>query len=249
MSDLPNRPGNTPPGSASNVEPAGGTGIDEPPRVVDVDEPNDAPPQTKDVAQQEASEVAQDARDQAKEVAASARGGAAEVVEEAKHHASDLVADARTQLHGQARQQTDQLGRTIQGLGEKLHAVAEGRPDEAGQVTDYTGRLADQVEQLGSRVSELGFDGTIEELQRFARRRPGMFLLGAAAAGFVTARLGRGAKDAQEEQPSPGEGPQQRRSPGNRSERSTDRDDESPAQSNPWPAVSSADTSGPGERP
>jgi dsDNA-specific endonuclease/ATPase MutS2 len=172
--------------------------MDEPPQVVDVDDPDDQQSETKGLAQQEASQVAQDTRDQAKEVAESARSGAAEVVEEAKHQASDLIADARTQLHGQARQQTDQLGRAIQGLGDRLHAVAEGRPDEAGQVTDYTDRLAYQVEQLGSRVSELGFDGTIEELQRFARRRPGMFLLGAAGAGFVTARLGRGAKDAQD---------------------------------------------------
>jgi hypothetical protein len=246
VSDLPNRPANTPPGPAPNAEPAGSTDVDQPPRVVEVDASDDPPSGTKEVAQQEASEVAQDARDQAKEVAASARGGAAEVVEEAKHHASDLVDDARAQLHGQARQQTDQLGRTIQGLGEKLHAVADGRPDEAGQVTDYTERLADQVEQLGSRVTELGFDGTIEELQRFARRRPGMFLLGATAAGFVAARLGRGAKDAQD---SPNEGPQQRTASGNGTERSTPRHDASPVQPDPRPAVSTADTSVPGERP
>lgn len=164
---------------------------------MEVDDPSDRPSDTRDLAEQEAKEVVEDAREQAKEVAESARSGAAEVVEEAKHQASDLVADARAQLHGQARQQTDQLGRTIQGLGDKLHAVADGRPEDAGQVTDYADRLADQVEQLGGRVSELGFDGTIEELQRFARRRPGMFLLGATAAGFAVARLGRGARDAE----------------------------------------------------
>lgn len=186
-----------------------GTSTDEPPRVVE--DPDDQRSDTKDLAEQEASAVAQDAREQAKEVADTARGGAAEVIGEAKHQASDLIADARTQLHGQARQQTDRLGRSIQGLGDSLHAVAEGRPDEAGQVTDYTDRLAYQVEQFGSRVAELGFDGTIEELQRFARRRPGMFLLGATAAGFVTARLGRGAKDAQD-----GQQPSDERLPGER---------------------------------
>lgn len=144
MDDLPNRPENAPPGSAPRAGSAGSTSIDEPPRVVEVDDHNGQRSGTKDLAEREASEVAQDARDQAKEVAASARSGAAEVVEEAKHQASDLVADARAQLHGQARQQTDQLGRTVQDLGDKLHAIAEGRPDEAGQVTDYTERLAHQ---------------------------------------------------------------------------------------------------------
>jgi hypothetical protein len=161
---------------------------------------------TKQVAKQEGEQVAEDAREQTQELAESARESAVEVAEEAKHQAIDLAEDARRQLHDQARQQTDNLGNAIQDLGTKLHALADGRTDEAGQVDDYADRLADQVDRIGGRVQELGFDGTIDELQRFARRRPGMFLLGAAAAGFAVSRLGRGAKDAQAEQPGPARG-------------------------------------------
>jgi hypothetical protein len=133
-------------------------------------------------------------------VADTARQSVAEVTEEAKHQAVDLAEDARRQLHDQARQQTDHLGSAIQDLGHKLHALADGRTDETGQVGDYTERVADQVDRIGGRVQELGFDGTVDELQRFARRRPGVFLMGAAAAGFAVSRLGRGAKDAQQQQ-------------------------------------------------
>jgi len=154
---------------------------------------------TKEIARQEGEQVAADAREQAEEVAATARQSAAEVTEEAKHQAIDLAEDARRQLHDQARQQTDHLGAAIQDLGHKLHALADGRTEETGQVGEYTDRIADQVDRIGGRVQELGFDGTVDELQRFARRRPGAFLLGAAAAGFAVSRLGRGAKDAQQQ--------------------------------------------------
>ena len=155
---------------------------------------------TKEVAKHEGEQVAAEAREQAEQVAATARQGVAEVTEEAKHQAIDLAEDARRQLHDQARQQTDHLGAAIQDLGHKLHALADGRTEETGQVGDYTERVADQVDRIGGRVQELGFDGTVDELQRFARRRPGVFLLGAAAAGFAVSRLGRGAKDAQQRQ-------------------------------------------------
>jgi hypothetical protein len=172
----------------------GGTGVDTTGRAQDEGPQND----TKQAAKQEGQQVAADARGHAQEVADTERQGVAEVTDEARHHAIDLAEDARRQLHDQARQQTDHLGHAIQDLGHKLHALAEGRTDETGQVGDYTDRVADQVDRIGGRVQELGFDGTVDELQRFARRRPGVFLLGAAVAGFAVSRLGRGAKDAQQ---------------------------------------------------
>ena len=204
MDDSQNRPGSTPADLekqprpieapdpyAPTTEPTGmGTGI-EAETTEDLD--------TKDLARQESEQVVGDARDQAQEVADTARQGAVDVAEEATRQAIDLAEDARQQLHDQARRQTDNLGNAIQDLGTKVHALADGRPQDAGHVDDYADRIADQVDRIGGRVQELGFDGTIDELQRFARRRPGMFLLGAAAAGFAVSRLGRGAKEAQEQ--------------------------------------------------
>jgi hypothetical protein len=213
LDDAQNRPGSTPreretptiPSDAPAPHPIAGeeTGADIDIDLTDPADGGQAPsPQddTKEVAKQEGEQVARDAREQAEEVVDTAREGVMEVTEEAKHQALDLVEDARRQLHDQARQQTDHLGGAIQDLGHKLHALADGRTDETGQVAEYTDRVADQVDRIGGRVQELGFDGTVEELQRFARRRPGMFLLGAAAAGFAVSRLGRGAKDAQQQQ-------------------------------------------------
>jgi hypothetical protein len=207
LDDPQNRPGSPPSdlepqtrplgAPAPHPTPGGGPAID-PPETIDLTDTADTD-DTKDVAKQEGQQLTEDARAQAREVAGTARESVAEVADEAKHQAVDLAEDARRQLHDQARQQTDHLGDAIQDLGHKLHALADGRTEETGRVGDYTDRVADQVERIGVRVQELGFDGTVDELQRFARRRPGVFLLGAAAAGFAVSRLGRGAKDAQEQ--------------------------------------------------
>jgi hypothetical protein len=207
LDDPQHRPGSSPsdlesqtrPLDAPAPHPAAGEepGLDTPDTIDLTDTADRA--DTRDVAKQEGQQLAEDTRTQAREVAGTARESVAEVADEAKHQAIDLAEDARRQLHDQARQQTDHLGGAIQDLGQKLHALADGRTEEAGRVGDYTDRVADQVERIGVRVQELGFDGTVDELQHFARRRPGAFLLGAAAAGFAVSRLGRGATDAQEQ--------------------------------------------------
>ncbi len=133
---------------------------------------------------------------QARRVADTARGDAARVGEEAKQQTRNVVAETRGQLREQARQQTDRAATVLQGLGDNVRAIAEGRKEDSGAVGDYVDQLADRLEELAGRVNELGFDGMVDELQRFARRRPGAFLLGAAVSGFALGRLLRGARDA-----------------------------------------------------
>jgi hypothetical protein len=152
----------------------------------------------REVAQEQGREVADDARQQAGHVAETARQEGAKVADEIKHHAIDLAEDAREQLHHQARQQTSNLGQALGQFGGRVHALADGRPEEAGPVGDYADRLAGQVEDIAGRIDELGFDGVVDEVQRFARRRPGAFLAGAAFAGFAVARLTRGGRDAEQ---------------------------------------------------
>ena len=48
-----------------------------------------------------------------------------------------------------------------------------------------------QVEGLASRLEQRGPQGLMDDVTRFARRRPGVFLSGAVAAGFVVGRVVR----------------------------------------------------------
>ena len=154
---------------------------------------------TTDVVREEGQELRQEATREAHTVAATAGEQASLVAQEAAFHARDLAEDAKQQLHRQASSQTEQLGGVLGQLGDRVHALADGRPDDAGPVGGYVDRIADQVDDLADRIQHLGFDGMVDEIQRFARRRPGAFLAGAALAGFAVSRLGRGVQAAQQE--------------------------------------------------
>jgi hypothetical protein len=155
---------------------------------------------TTDVVRGEGAELRHEAAREAQAVAATVGEEASFVVQEAALHARDLAEDAKHQLHHQMESQTEQLGGVLGQFGERVHALAEGRPDDAGPVGQYAESIADQVDQLAGRIEHLGFDGMVEEVQRFARRRPGAFLAGAALAGFAVSRLGRGVQAAQQQE-------------------------------------------------
>lgn len=137
--------------------------------------------ETAERAASEASQVAETAKDQARqvkdEVAAQTRG---------------LVDQAKNELRDQGRSQADQVAQAIRRVSDQADALAAGRVDEAGNVAEYVRRAGGQVRQVADRLDRRGIDGMVDDVQNFARRRPGAFLLGCAAAGFVTGRLLRG---------------------------------------------------------
>ncbi|GAC1503859.1 MAG: hypothetical protein NVS1B14_09480 [Vulcanimicrobiaceae bacterium] len=49
------------------------------------------------------------------------------------------------------------------------------------------------MQSFADSLSSRGYDGVMQDVKGLARRRPGLFLLGAAAAGFGVARLARAA--------------------------------------------------------
>jgi len=141
-------------------------------------------------AAEQASSVASTATEQAKTVASTAVDEAKTVGAQAATEAKDLLADARQQLRTQASEQSDRLAEAVRQVGEQLRTMA-GAGD--GLARDVVSQVADQAQQLSSRLSDGGLDRTLEDARRLARNRPGMFLLGAAAAGFVAARVARSA--------------------------------------------------------
>jgi hypothetical protein len=69
--------------------------------------------------------------------------------------------------------------------------LADGRTQEAGGTRDYARQAATTLQEWAGRVESRGFQGLTRDLEQVARRRPGTFLAGAAAAGFVLGRLVR----------------------------------------------------------
>lgn len=141
-------------------------------------------------------EVADRAKSEASQVAGSAKDEARHVKDEVAAQARGLVDDARTELREQGRSQADQAAQAIRRVGNQATALAQGRVDEAGAVADYVRQAGERVKDVGDRLERRGIDGVLNDVQDFARRRPGAFLAGCAAAGFVAGRLIRGGKAA-----------------------------------------------------
>ncbi|HEU0130472.1 MAG TPA: hypothetical protein VFQ85_05710 [Mycobacteriales bacterium] len=143
-------------------------------------------------ARDEAATVATTAADQARTVAQTATEAGGQVVGEAARQARDLVAETRQQVRTQAETQTQRLAENTRSLAGQLTSLARGNAQE-GPVTDIAQQLAGKVETLAGYIEGRSPEVILDDLRTFARRRPGLFLLGAGAVGFLAGRLVKGA--------------------------------------------------------
>jgi hypothetical protein len=127
--------------------------------------------------------------EQTKAVAGTAVDQTRVVADEAKEQARRLGQEARSQLRGQVDDQAGRLANGLGDMGHQLRTMAENADDPESPVTRLTHQAADNVERLASRLDDGGLDVVIEDVKRFARNRPGLFLAAALGAGFVVGRL------------------------------------------------------------
>ena len=144
-----------------------------------------------EVAREQAGQVATSAASHAQQVAGTASDQASAVAQHAADQARNVLDDAKGQAREQARRQTGQLADALERWRDQARALVDGRPTEAGAIGDMARDATDRLAALADGVRERGFDGIVADVQRFARRRPGTFLAGAAVLGFAAGRLVR----------------------------------------------------------
>lgn len=127
-----------------------------------------------------AKQMASDAADQAKAVAATA-----------KDEVQRFTGQAKDELGWRAQEQSARLAGGLQGFAGQLTALADGRNAEAGALPNYLGDLEGKVRQVAQRLEQGGPQGVLDDVTGFARRKPGVFLVGALGAGFAIGRLVR----------------------------------------------------------
>ncbi|WP_205475097.1 hypothetical protein [Nocardioides sp. SYSU D00038] len=142
--------------------------------------------QAASTAKDEATSVAQDA-------ASEARALAGEATEQAKQVASDALGQVNEQLADQARQQRDRVAQTLTSVSDELAAMAG--QGQQGLVTDLARQAAERARSLGTHLEQHEPGQLLDDVRRFARERPGTFLLGALAAGVLAGRLLRSTGD------------------------------------------------------
>ena len=75
-------------------------------------------------------------------------------------------------------------------FAEELHTMAGHQPETPAK--ELVGMLAARSSSFAQYLDQHGPETVLHELQAFARRRPGTFIVAAVAAGFVVGRLGKG---------------------------------------------------------
>lgn len=142
-------------------------------------------------AQDKAGEGAGLVGDKAAEVAGTAKEQAGNVAGEATAQARDFVDELRDQLQDQANVQTRRLADNVRKLSDELRVMGDSGGRDSG-AAGVVRQVADGGHKVAARIEERGPDGLLGDLRDFARRRPGVFLAGAAVAGFALARAGKG---------------------------------------------------------
>ncbi|HEU4542560.1 MAG TPA: hypothetical protein VFR23_15645 [Jiangellaceae bacterium] len=155
----------------------------------------------KSGAREHAEQAAGTAAEQGKHVAGVAKDEAQQVASEARQQARNLMSEARTQVENQSRMQRDRLVSNLRTFTGDLEEMAAG--SSSGMANDLVRQVADSARNLTDRLDGREPSELLDEVRRFARRRPGAFLLGALAAGVVAGRIARGAKDASSDESTP----------------------------------------------
>jgi hypothetical protein len=139
-----------------------------------------------------ATEAASEGKQAAGQVAQSAVEQAHEVKDEAVRQARDLAGEARQQLSSQVGEQHKALVTNLRSLSSELGAMTRSTDEQSGVATELVGQAKDRVNGLADWLDGREPGQLLDEARRFARQRPGMFLLGALTAGVVAGRLTRG---------------------------------------------------------
>lgn len=135
--------------------------------------------------------VARTAKQDVRELAGTVRSQAEQVKGELAGQARGMLAETQGQLQAQADMQASRLASALFQVGGQAVALAEGRPEQAGPLVDYAEQAATWLDDRASYIEERGLEGLATDVVDFARRRPGLFLAGAAVVGFGVGRLVR----------------------------------------------------------
>lgn len=93
---------------------------------------------------------------------------------------------ATSQLSSQKERATDGLGSIAQAVRQSTQPFRENNQDAIAQ---YIERAADQLEQFSARMRDRDISDIVDDVQRFARKQPAIFIGATFAAGVLAARF------------------------------------------------------------
>jgi hypothetical protein len=142
------------------------------------------------VAKEQAGQVGQTAAQAGGQVAQTTKEQATNVVGEAKQQGRDLVWEARTQVGEQAGMQKARAVGGLRSLGDELQQMA-GQGGQSGIAAEVARQAATRAHGLADHLDRHEPSDLLDQVRTYARRRPVVFLAGAAVLGVLAGRLTR----------------------------------------------------------
>jgi hypothetical protein len=153
------------------------------------------PQSTTDVIRDQAADLGGSTVQAGKQTAGVAREQASGVMAEATRQGRNLLQEAQGQVGQQVAQGQHRLASELLSISDQLLSMADSSKQD-GTASELARQVATRARDAGQWLEARQPADVVDELQSFARRRPGMFLAIAAGAGLIAGRLTRGLKDA-----------------------------------------------------
>jgi hypothetical protein len=159
-------------------------------------QPQEEQPGTADVVKDQAADLKQSGVEAGQHAVGVAQEQASQVAAEATRQGRDLLAQAQQQAGDQVAQGQQRLAAGLLSLSAELSSMADGS-EQKGTAAHLARQAADRVGGVGQWLDDRSPAQVVDEVQAFARRRPGAFLAAAVGVGLAAGRLTRGLKSAQ----------------------------------------------------
>jgi hypothetical protein len=151
---------------------------------------------TTEVARDEAADIARTAARSGGDVAGTVGEQAKRVTAETTRQARDLLGEGKGQLAEQAREGQRKAADSVRTLADQLQEMSQ-KSDGTGIAPELVQQAAERAHTVASWLERHEPGDLLREVRAFARRKPGVFLMGAALAGVAAGRLTRGIAAAQ----------------------------------------------------
>ncbi len=146
---------------------------------------------TGQAVREQAANVGQGAAEAGGRVAQTAKEQTTQVVRETGTQARNLVSEARDELRHQTSMQQKRAAEGLRALGSELRSMAGQSDQQQGVAAELVQQAAGRAHRAADWLEQREPGQVLDEVRRFARRRPGVFLAGALVAGVVVGRLTR----------------------------------------------------------
>jgi ElaB/YqjD/DUF883 family membrane-anchored ribosome-binding protein len=102
----------------------------------------------------------------------------------------ELGGEAKFQIREQIEQRSTETGEQVLSIGKVLHSSANQLRSEGNDMpAKVVEEVAQRTDDLGNYLRSAQADGILEDIERFARRRPWVTAGVGALAGFVASRF------------------------------------------------------------